>query len=495
MKGNNLFTITLIIISLISILSAFSGNKINIIYTNNVDGYLKACNCPGNLFGGLIYIDEVLNNIIKENPATLFIDGGDLFPAKNWKPKARYTIELYNKYNLTALNIGDQEFWFGRDYLKELEEKAQFPFISANILYNGKNLFDPYIIHTVNKIKIGIIGIVSPNAFSALDKEKINGIKVANIDSILPSILDELNKKVDLIVLLSHSGIETDKKIAQKFSEIDIIFGAHSESILQKPLIINNIPIIQVGSYAHYLGKIEIISKSNNTFNYNFELIKLEGVPVSSTAQSIYRDYLDSSDEFLASLSQSDSLNKTNLTTAPSAEDCGFCHFDQYNQWVRTPHAHAWQTIKEDGRTNDISCISCHTTLFEHENGFKNVTQTPHLINVTCVSCHTDFKEHSEDDPEMEQVKAQTCTACHDKANSPTFSYADYKKAIMHNMNYYTIKSGDWLTKIADRYYKDIKNWKDIFEANGVLIKNPNRIFPGQKIIIPVIPINRSKGR
>ncbi len=49
----------------------------------------------------------------------------------------------------------------------------------------------------------------------------------------------------------------------------------------------------------------------------------------------------------------------------------------------------------------------------------------------------------------------------------------------------YTIKSGDTLSKIAQQYYGNASDWKKIHEANKDKIKDPNKIFPGQKIIIP----------
>ena len=49
----------------------------------------------------------------------------------------------------------------------------------------------------------------------------------------------------------------------------------------------------------------------------------------------------------------------------------------------------------------------------------------------------------------------------------------------------YEVKSGDSLSKIAKKEYGDANAWKKIFEANKDLIKDPNKIFPGQKLKIP----------
>ena len=49
----------------------------------------------------------------------------------------------------------------------------------------------------------------------------------------------------------------------------------------------------------------------------------------------------------------------------------------------------------------------------------------------------------------------------------------------------YEVKSGDNLSKIAKHFYGDSSAWKKIFEANTDILKDPNKIFPGQKLKIP----------
>ena len=49
----------------------------------------------------------------------------------------------------------------------------------------------------------------------------------------------------------------------------------------------------------------------------------------------------------------------------------------------------------------------------------------------------------------------------------------------------YEVKPGDSLSKIAKRHYGDANAWKKIFDANTGILKDPNKIFPGQKLKIP----------
>ncbi|MCB1192767.1 MAG: peptidoglycan-binding protein LysM [Leptospiraceae bacterium] len=54
------------------------------------------------------------------------------------------------------------------------------------------------------------------------------------------------------------------------------------------------------------------------------------------------------------------------------------------------------------------------------------------------------------------------------------------------NIEYYVIKSGDTLSAIAKKFLGDASRYPEIFEANEEVIKDPNLIFPGQKIRIPL---------
>lgn len=49
----------------------------------------------------------------------------------------------------------------------------------------------------------------------------------------------------------------------------------------------------------------------------------------------------------------------------------------------------------------------------------------------------------------------------------------------------YVVVSGDSLSKIAKREYGNANEWPRIFEANKDILKDPNKIFPGQKLRIP----------
>jgi 5'-nucleotidase len=82
-----------------------------------------------------------------------------------------------------------------------------------------------------------------------------------------------------MTILLSHSGKQDDIEIAEKIGKktgIDLIIGGHSHDLIEKPIIINNIPIIQAGFNGKYFAKLILTpNKQNKTIkDYKYEIIK-----------------------------------------------------------------------------------------------------------------------------------------------------------------------------------------------------------------------------
>ena len=68
----------------------------------------------------------------------------------------------------------------------------------------------------------------------------------------------------------------------------------------------------------------------------------------------------------------------------------------------------------------------------------------------------------------------------------PQIVYGEPSSENTSNGNeYYVVKKGDTLQKISEKFFKTTTKWKDIYEANKHILKTPDRIRPGQKLVIP----------
>lgn len=127
-------------------------------------------------------------------------------------------------------------------------------------------------------------------------------------------------------------------------------------------------------------------------------------------------------------------------------KQCSSCHFDQFMTWKKSKHGKdAWESLPAKYRT-DAKCVTCHTTGFGQETGFKSFEDTPNLVGVSCEACHGPGSKHVEVSKQFankkklsdEEVKAardsiwkivphNVCVACHAEQNHkkhPTYDKA-----------------------------------------------------------------------
>jgi peroxiredoxin len=122
------------------------------------------------------------------------------------------------------------------------------------------------------------------------------------------------------------------------------------------------------------------------------------------------------------------------------SEACKSCHGAEFATWEGSPHAHSLASLDDRGKTNDASCLSCHTTAFGLPGGFPvqaspNPAGHPDLARVGCESCHGPGAAHvpknakkigsiiSLGDKCDSCVILQICGGCHDDANDPGFAF------------------------------------------------------------------------
>ena len=69
----------------------------------------------------------------------------------------------------------------------------------------------------------------------------------------------EIEGKYDYLILLSHSGMEQDKYLAERFPKINLIIGGHSQSLTQPPEMINGTYIVQAGESGYRVGILQLL--------------------------------------------------------------------------------------------------------------------------------------------------------------------------------------------------------------------------------------------
>ncbi len=246
--------------------------KLCIIHINDLHGYLlpyedRNLAPPPEKVGGGAYIAARIKELKKAyKDSYILLDAGDIAqgtPISN-EFRGEPVIEFMNAVGIEATTLGNHEFDWGQDTLKKMLSQEKFPCICANVLDSttGKLasfIREPYHIFTVQGVQIGIIGIASPATPKMSFEYNIKGLRFEDPDKILPGYIRELREKgVQLVGILSHCGIEGDKKMAEQISGIDFIIGGHTHKAIIDPLKVNNTIIVSAGAYGMYVGALAL---------------------------------------------------------------------------------------------------------------------------------------------------------------------------------------------------------------------------------------------
>ena len=185
--------------------------------------------------GGLARKATIIDEKKEKYNNILILDAGNLFFKKNkltevdrdgLKINAQIIRDSYNIIGCNAFNPGEKDFAAGLDYLLELKEDSNFPYISANIFSkDGKQIFKSYKIIEFNGKKVSVIGLTS--IFNHPELQIKDPISI--LDNVLNDI--DLNYKTDINILLFHSNSADMKKIHQNDFNVDLVIQSKDQKL------------------------------------------------------------------------------------------------------------------------------------------------------------------------------------------------------------------------------------------------------------------------
>ena len=250
----------LLIISLTVLINYIQADKtrVVIIYTNNTNGFLENCHCPSHPYGALEKRAVVIDSIRGAEKNILMLDAGDILDIVPNRLKHQVVLQAYDYMNYDAWTAGDQDFVEGIDFFQEKFLNLKMPLISLNIICKNKFFASKYIFKQFDQIKIGITGFIDHDFQKYIYSDAKKYIKFIAGDKLLKTALHDMSAQCDFNIVLSHHGIDHDRLIARKYSGIDLIIGAHSQTITKEPELVNETLIVQAGENGFRIGVLTL---------------------------------------------------------------------------------------------------------------------------------------------------------------------------------------------------------------------------------------------
>lgn len=287
--------LSILIIVFLSVSTAF-GYDLTILHSNDIHGRIDAIEYKNGQkpLGGWARRIGFIKDVKTKNKNTLVLDAGDIYQGSVYYQLFEGMPEMgfLNDADYDAVCIGNHELDRELDAFENLTKMTQVPFLGGNIEFK-KNFFlngkiKSYIIKDYEGYKVGIIGMTTPELkrLSSCSDE----IEQPDYYKTLQFLVDYLRKDVDLLVLLSHSGVEKDIETAKTIPGIDVIIGGHSHTFMEKAYCSNQkgrkTLVVQDGEFGIKMGRLDVEFDKNGISKYTYKLIPLdENTPTDSKTE------------------------------------------------------------------------------------------------------------------------------------------------------------------------------------------------------------------
>ncbi|XP_014218115.1 apyrase [Copidosoma floridanum] len=272
----------------------FNDFHARFVETSAVSG---TCRKTDDCIAGLARLLTESRKLMRERPNAIFLNAGDHYMGTLWYNVHTWNATVYflNKLPHDAINVGNHDFDDGIEGLVPFLQRFNKPVVVTNIDDSEEPTIQGYFknstIITRGNQRIGVIGVILQSTSTLAKTGKLKFLD--EIESVNAEATRLKAKGVDIIIVLSHCGLDVDRKIAANCPDIDVIVGGHSHTFLytgtppfndkpedEYPVVVKQnrtdrtVLIVQAAAFTKYLGNLTV------WFDSRGEVADWEGNPI-----------------------------------------------------------------------------------------------------------------------------------------------------------------------------------------------------------------------
>lgn len=236
----------------------------------------------------------------RDTVEVIMVDGGDRWTGNAYVDKAEHkclpVIEMMNSIGYDVATLGNHEFDYGQELLRERISQAEFEVICANMASCGSELtVQATTIIERGGIKFGFVGLVTNFADGYPDGQKSNFEGLTFSSPFEKAVeLQSLKEQCDVLVLVSHLGDDMDRVLTVDATEYDLIVGGHTHTVLPEGQEYNGTLITQTGKSLKNLGVTVVEMQGKKITRLENRLVALadfaENEEVKAAVEVYYQD-------------------------------------------------------------------------------------------------------------------------------------------------------------------------------------------------------------
>ena len=234
--------------------------------------------------GGFAHIATLVKQLRASRPGALLLDGGDTWQGSATSLWTRGQ-DMIDAAKLLGVDVmtGHWEFTYGMERVKEVVERdlrGSIEFVAQNIRTTDFDdpVFKPYVLREINRIPCAVIGQAFPYTPIANPRYFVADWSFGIQDENLQRTVEEARSKgAQVVVLLSHNGIDVDLKLASRVRGIDAIFGGHTHDGIPVAIPVANgggkTLVTNAGSNGKFVGVMDFEVAGRKVTDYRYRLL------------------------------------------------------------------------------------------------------------------------------------------------------------------------------------------------------------------------------
>ena len=234
--------------------------------------------------GGFAHLATLVKRLKASRPGALLLDGGDTWQGSGtalWT-RGQDMVEACKLLGVDVMT-GHWEFTLGMERVKEIVDKdfaGQIEFIAQNIQTQdfGDPVFKPYVMREINGVPCAIIGQAFPYTPIANPRYMVADWAFGIQDTRMQSMVDEVRAKgAQVVLVLSHNGMDVDLKMASRVRGIDAIMGGHTHDGMPVATLVSNpggkTIVTNAGSNGKFLAVLDLDIRQQRVADFRYKLM------------------------------------------------------------------------------------------------------------------------------------------------------------------------------------------------------------------------------
>ena len=234
--------------------------------------------------GGFAYLATLVKRLRASRPHSLLLDGGDTWQGS---ATALWTQgqDMVDACKLLGVDLmaSHWEFTLGAKRVRDIVEndfKGRIGFLAQNVKTTdfGDAVFEPYSLRSLNGVAVAVIGQAFPYTPIANPRHLVPEWSFGIQEENMQKNVDEVRAKgAQVVVVLSHNGMDVDLKMASRVTGIDAILGGHTHDGVPAPVIVANRSgktlVTNAGSNGKFLGVLDLDVRDGRVADYRYKLL------------------------------------------------------------------------------------------------------------------------------------------------------------------------------------------------------------------------------